>query len=197
MRRVAVGMSLVAMLSVTRPVLAQPEAVAPAAAAAKPSQVRSEGEQALPSELEPEPRRTWYGWQTLLADGLSLATVVLIGSHEGNWYGYVGFGMLLIGSPIVHFANLNVSSGLSSLAIRTLSAGSYILGALSGGGDDPPPLGMAMVVAGMIGLVTAVILDAAVLGWKERPRQGQARASLAPWIDPASGHAGLLYTESF
>jgi hypothetical protein len=42
-----------------------------------------------------------------------------------------------------------------------------------------------------------MIVDAAVLAWKEHPREVQASAWLTPWLDPQRGDVGLSYAARF
>jgi hypothetical protein len=87
--------------------LQAPDGAPPAASPAPPQGKvwTSDREQPLP-EWDPEPARTWYGWQTLLVDALAIGTAALTAttSIEGFW---LGVGMLVVGSPIVHIAHLN------------------------------------------------------------------------------------------
>ena len=125
-------MLLVAVLCVSVPSFAQPAAPLPAAtpdgaaqgappsaAAPAPPRKSQPWKERLDREPlpQPEPVRTWYGWQTLLVDGLAggLVALTALDVIEEYWF---GVGLLVISSPIVHFAHLNVAHGFTSLTIR-------------------------------------------------------------------------------
>lgn len=198
-----VVISLLAVMSVSVQALAQPATPPPLAAPsdsaapdapAPQSTVWKEWldrERPLP-EWEPEPARAWYGWQTLLVDALSIGTAAL--SAATTLEGFIlGVGMLVIGSPIVHFAHLNVAQGLASVGMRLVPGSLFVLAATSSGDKD-------LIGIGMLGLLATVVvmsLDAAVFAWKEQPGQERARAWLTPWLDPQRGRIGLDYAARF
>jgi hypothetical protein len=107
-----------------------------------------------------KPRRRWYGWQTLLVDGLTgMATIAALDSRDrsdvAGAFVFVGAGAFVVGTPIVHFAHGHAGKGLASLAIRGGCAGALGLGA----GKEAPQL-MALL---LLGLVAAIPIDAAIL----------------------------------
>jgi hypothetical protein len=230
----ALGMSLVAVLSVSAPAFADPPTPPPAAVpdtppqaaatdtppqaaatdapppAATPAPARKrkpwkewlDREAPLPVESEAT-QRIWYGWQTLLVDGLSLTAIAVAAAEEEGamWF---GAGLLLLGSPIVHFAHLNVAHGFYSLAIRAASGGLMALGAAVAVGDDffvesdgdSETTGTVVAVVGLLGVAAAVVLDASLFGWEERP-QARTFELVTPLIDPVRGHFGVGYARSF
>jgi hypothetical protein len=201
-------MSLFACLCLSAPALAEPSPPPPAAAPApapehKPWKEWLAREKPLPLEAEQQSTRMWYGWQTLLVDGISMGVVALstIGEETGAvWF---GLGMLLITSPIVHFAHMNIVGGFTSLAIRAVSSAMFVFGAsiatgdaFSEGSGDRDTEGTVLAAAGLLGMTTAVVVDAAVFAYEE-PMRGQSRAVLTPWFDPARGRIGLGYAAAF
>jgi hypothetical protein len=68
---------------------------------------------------------------------------------------------------------------------------------IGSGDDSSETTGTVIAVVGMLGLASAVILDASYFGFEERPRRGQSRATLTPWLDPQHGRFGLGYVSSF
>lgn len=214
------GISLLAISCVCARAFAEPPTPAPAslppaAAAAAPAPEPTpppqrkpwkewlDRESALPREPQLETERVWYGWQNLLIDGLALTAVALTAAevNEGVW---VGIGLLALGSPIVHFAHLNVSEGFISLAIRVGSGAVVAAGAavavdnsLFDGDRDSETQGTVIVIVGLLGLASAVVIDAAHFGFEERPVRGRDRASITPWFDPEHGRIGLGYAGSF
>jgi hypothetical protein len=143
-----------------------------------------------PVHLVAEPEPTWYGWQTLGIDVLSLTVGVLTAAAGGVIF---GMGALVIGSPIVHFAHANVSGGLISFGIRALAGGLFVaaVGLAHGETEQSNRLGL---LAGVT-IVSAIVVDAAVLGWDD---EGASQpVSLAPFVDPVQGRAGMHYAVSF
>lgn len=144
--------------------------------------------------------RIWYGWQTLLVDGIALSGIALAAAEEEDFV-WFGIGLMLVGSPIVHFGHLNITGGVSSLAIRAASAGLFVLGAAVAtdgfeGSSDEETIGTAVAVAGLLGVAAAVIVDASYFGYEEKPKPKQ-RELVMPWIDPGRGRYGLSYAASF
>jgi hypothetical protein len=193
-------MSLLVVSWVSVPSFAQPAAPLPAAASAprpesQPWKELLDREQPLP-DWEPEPVRSWYGWQTLLVDGLSIGVAVLSAAWtddlDAMWF---GVGMLMIGTPIVHFAHQNVSNGFGSLAIRLASGGVFALGYVLDQNTDRE--GFLWFWLGILGGATAVAVDAAVFAWDEEPRAQQPNAWLTPWLDLLHGRIGVAYASSF
>jgi hypothetical protein len=198
----AVVIPLLAVLCVAVQAVAQPAPPpqaagpdgAPLAASRAPPQGKvwtSDREQPLP-EWDPEPARTWYGWQTLLVDALAIGTAALTATTdiEGFW---LGVGMLVVGSPIVHIAHLNFTQGLVSFGMRLVPGSLFVLAGTASG--DKNPVGFGWL--GVLATTVVLIVDAAVLAWKEHPREAQARAWLTPWLDPQRGDVGLSYAARF
>jgi hypothetical protein len=147
----------------------------------------------------------WYGWQTLTADGLSIATMMAGGAIKAPGLSYVGAGGLFLGAPIVHFANARVGAGFGSLGLRVgmPTLGAMIGYAAAGPCHDQSGFGCIFhgwgeaIVGGLIGMGGAIALDASVLAHGERevehPREtGLPRVtSVAPSFDPLSRTASV------
>ena len=134
--------------------------------------------------------RTWYGWQTLILDAgsvASLGTGAVLFARQGPrediatqvllWSGVAG---ALLGAPIVHWAHTNTGRGFASLGLRV---GGLLVIALANpeGGSGDTPVGTAF---GLTMLGSAVALDAAVFGYEDHV---DAR-SIAGWsISPVLG----------
>ena len=137
---------------------------------------------------EPEPaQRSWYGWQTLTIDGVAAALLFAsIASTDASNNDATG-GMLviaggtyLLGTPIVHAMNGRAGIGAASLGIRI---GLPIIGLLAFGTDSQSLEGAA---AGFIlGMGTAVAIDAAVFARKRPPGADLPHAPPARSSDPA------------
>jgi hypothetical protein len=162
----------------------------------------------------------WYGWQTLLADGASVALVIggaTIASGSGSssnsnsrtGSALAGLGSLgyLVGGPIVHLANGRPFAGLGSLGLRAgLPVGGAILGGLIGLGtckDSSRDFGSGLCVLaigtlGFVGgVVAAVVADAVWLARK--PTELAKPQQAVRWIpdlslSPTGGSAGVRGT---
>jgi hypothetical protein len=149
------------------------------------------------------PKRTrWYGWQTLLADAASVALIVGGASAESGELALVGVGGLWLAAPTVHFSHRNVGRGLLSLGARfafpitgaAIGAAAEDCGA-SDGELDLCPLG-GILAGGLLGLVTAVIVDASVLAHEPDPEPAHG-VRLTPGVALGSKSGNLLLNGQF
>ncbi len=68
----------------------------------------------------PHYEKVWYGYQTLVIDGIALATLLGgVASKSGPVTG-VGLGTYVLGTPIVHMAHGNIGPGFGSLGLRLI-----------------------------------------------------------------------------
>jgi hypothetical protein len=179
-----------------------PPAAADDPAAPAGSQPWREAKERLPAPDYPGSEireRTWYGWQTLIADALGIGLIVF--GDESDII-FVGIGVLGLGAPLVHFAHANVDGGLISLAIRAGSIGLLVLGGAlvgnaifddrSSSSETRNTFGAVLIVASIVGGLTGLIVDAAVLGYETKTRKRDySTTSVAPWFDPARGSYGV------
>lgn len=163
-------------------------------------------ERETPKSPEPTPKeRIYYGWQTLLVDGLGIGLIVFAAGANESDVALIGVGVLTIGGPLLHFVHENTQGGLISLGIRALSLGLFVLGGFiaantifddnSSDDDTEALVGGALVIVGLGGEITAVVVDASVLAFvpaKTRSARKTA-AGVAPWIDPQRGSYGLRF----
>jgi hypothetical protein len=158
--------------SATAGVAESPQCAKAAAADERPLDLRS-----------PAPRSRWYGWQTLLVDGLSLGlTVAGFGTGSGA-VALLGISGLLIAAPIVHFGHGNMF-GVLSLILRVGSAALIVAGLASAIDDedsDNPTDRESLATAGLVGLGVTSVLDAAVFAFE--PRGG----TVTPYADARGG----------
>jgi hypothetical protein len=168
----------------------------------------------------PEPsgaaNRTWYGWQTLIVDGVSavfwvIGFAALSGDVEprvlamGIPFGTAGF---TLGGPIVHWANGNVGKGFMSFGINVgaFALTSVLVGGVwcaAGGCSDEEGyldgIGPGLMGGG-IGLVAATIVDLSVLAYRPRRTPSDALprrpTALLPTLDirRARASVGLMGT---
>jgi hypothetical protein len=169
---------------------------------------RSDGQG--PGDRQPPSRSAWYGWQTLLVDGVSLTVLVATGVAENNKYlpwdayafpVYTGLAGYLLGPPIVHAARDHWGKAGGSAAMR---AGSLLIltGAIveclqentqnenSGCTSNP------LFWFGVLSVPATVALDAALIA-HEDVRLDEGRLRLAPWIDAKSGRGGVVLSGAF
>jgi hypothetical protein len=151
----------------------------------------------------------WYGWQTLIADGATLA--LWIGGSAANTQALtdVGWASYLLAPPIIHWAHGKVGIGFASLGIRiaaplVLGLTGLAVGCAAGGSSGNSNNGLYGLAAGCavgfgVGVLTgyagAVVLDAAVFSYKkERVVQGGYTATsftIQPNLSLVHGHETL------
>jgi len=150
----------------------------------------------------------WYGWQTLIADGGSLAVGVVGGIMDLNeqktassvllYTGAVGY---VAGAPVVHWATGHFSAGFWSLGLRAglptvLGFLGYSLRPCSSTPPDGEPHSddvacFPYVLGGVVlGVLSAVTIDNAVVAREPIARPAEAasrRISIAPVVYRGGG----------
>jgi len=112
-------------------------------------------------------QRRWYGYQTLLVDGASIAALF---ANPG-----LGAGGLILGGPAVHTANGHVGKAFGSLGLRVgapiagIMAGAALEGAASGGCSDEWGCLGGAAIGFFVGGVSAIVIDSAVLANDDVP----------------------------
>jgi hypothetical protein len=148
-----------------------PQVEPPAAAAiplAPPSMVAPRD----PATSPPAASSQWYGWQILLSDAAVFSFAGLT-RNASVAYGWVG------GGAIVHLGHGNVGRGVASAALRAglPLVGAY-LGAASASGCTGDWCGLGEVLAGgAIGMVSAELIDVALLAHDSAPPSATVRAA--------------------
>ena len=66
----------------------------------------------------PDGPTTWYGWQTLTTDALSVGLVVVGSSNGSSGVALLGVGTYLAGGPVVHAAHHRPNAIAGSLGLR-------------------------------------------------------------------------------
>lgn len=137
-------------------------------------------------EGAPAPRRAWYGWQILLADGggqtLAFALGVTLANYReaGMIAGATGLATYALGGPSVHFAHGNVGKGFGSLGLRVgLPVVGVAAGVALGCGlsEDQYFCGFWGFPGFIVGAFSAIAIDAGALAYDEVPREETARRS--------------------
>jgi len=174
--------SLTAALLLSRLTLA--EAADPAAAPTAPP---------APTRATADPPTTdWYGWQTLIVDGASIATGSVLAStlefdpnEQPSDLGLIGatwYGLGAVGAPAVHYAHGNAGVGAASLSLRVLvpPVAGFVgfLGTCMGRGDIEHDCVVDGYTGGtLVGLAGVATIDAALLAWeRERPEATPTRS---------------------
>jgi hypothetical protein len=123
----------------------------------------------------------WYGWQTLLVDAGSLALLVAGLEAQSSAVGDLAGVSYALGPPVVHVAHDRVGPAIGDLFLRL---GAPVVFAVAGGlvaadtaspnrssNDAGLPVWLGGAATGLvIGVVTAVAIDAAALAWEPGTR---------------------------
>ncbi len=160
------------------PAAAVPSRDEPATASREPTLRR--GSDGVASSTAP--RRRWYGWQTLLLDGVAfsmLASSAYVSNNSAS--GTLAVGSLVtyaVGAPIVHIAHGHTAKGFGDLGLRVglplafagvgYAAGSDTCGKSSALICIPSSLAYA-AIGFVLGMGTAIALDGAVLAREDAP----------------------------
>lgn len=197
----------------------EPELPRPARVAAPPSQARAASpaaKTALITERRPEPaapdsyaaasdeavrsRRRWYGWQTLIADGATLAT--LLGAAAAGSAGKQGDALAAplsvlgvagyeFAPGIVHFAHKNPGRGFASFGMRIglPLAGGFIGASAASGCDGFLCEAGGAAIGVLVGVGAAIAIDAAVFAYEDPKLSSSPRVKLVPQLAFARGGA--------
>lgn len=150
-----------------------------------------------PVPVEPPPRRRWYGWQTLAADGASLAVFLTAGIASSGNEGFGGrvaaIGAVSYGlTPgIIHFVHRNPGRGFASFGIRLGMplAGVFIGASAASGCSGFLCEAGGAAVGALIGAGGAIAIDAAVLAYEDPPDHPPIGVSFQPLISVTPKHA--------
>ena len=120
----------------------------------------------------------WYGWQILVADGLSTGLMIAGARSEGLTA--VGLGGYFLAGPIIHGAHGDMPQAIADLGLRAglPVAGLYLGNALDTNRDAEIPAGAILGLLG--GGVTAMVIDYAALSRHVRPEEPRTLAGVAP-----------------
>jgi len=155
----------------------------------------------------PEPKRRWYGWQTLLVDGASVVLLAVGGASNSSSdasvaaaaFGSIGY---LFGAPIVHAAHGNWGKAGGSFAFRAGSIVLLLIGAVSctnGSFEGNCSGGDLLLVLGALGIPAAIAVDAAVIA-REDVAPGdddEARVLIRPWVAKHGRGGGMSLGGAF
>lgn len=173
---------LLPSIALALPIVAASSMLATPACAGEPA-APSTAMEVPPAEPSATSERRWYGYQTLAIDGAAVGFGVLSGISDGRMsrtvFDIAGVGTYLLGGPFVHLAHGHIGKGLGSFGIRVgaplacLLIATMLGAAAAPNNDGGAKLGGAVtgVEYGMLfGVVTASILDFAILAHEDVPR---------------------------
>jgi hypothetical protein len=158
---------------------------------------------------EPMVERSWYGWQTLLSDAVSVGLMVSAANGHADERGSVGAFGYALGGPIIHLAHGHAGKAGGSLGLRL---GAPVVGVLIGFGIDDCErtnghredewCGFEGAIGGFIvGIALAVLVDAAVIANEDVeagvPHRAETGVRLRPDIRVANNRAQLSLAGSF
>ncbi|WP_437810993.1 hypothetical protein [Sorangium sp. So ce1078] len=148
-----------------------------------------------------QPRtRVWYGWQHLLVLGGTVILAPIAVATENEPLAWLAAGAFVLGGPVTHWANGHLGKGFASLGLNAgCTLGGGMVGALIGSSSDSRMFDAlaGLFIGGGLGLVTANIIDIAVLQ-HEVPTTSESydyirlrspRLRLAPHVGLAPGRA--------
>jgi hypothetical protein len=146
------------------------------------------------------PRRTWYGWQTLIVDGAALSALLLGAAIDGS--GTDGGNVALLGllgyefgPGIVHFVHRNPGRGFASFGVRLGMplTGAFLGASVSSNCDGYRCEADGAALGFLLGMAGAIAIDAAVFAYDERrpsaERATRASSSWAPLVSVQPGRA--------
>lgn len=146
---------------------------------------------------EPQVERSrWYGWQTLTADGVSLAAILVgaalderrSGKDEFVWLGILGYELA---PGFVHFAHRHVGRGFASFGIRLGMplAGVFLGASLASGCNTNLCEATGAGVGALLGMGGAIAIDAALFAYDDPKRAAARRVGLVPLVSVTPGQA--------
>jgi hypothetical protein len=114
------------------------------------------------------PKTRWYGWQIIPIDAAALGVIAValaLGEDAVPAPAVIALGAYAVGGPIVHLVHGRPLIALGSFGLRV---GMPAVGALVGSAgenckDDKCTGGWPTAVGGLVGAITAMSLDAALL----------------------------------
>ncbi len=194
----------------TKPLLEGPAAPG-LVAGVRPARVSLEQQRLAPRSTAPEleadldadepvrPRRRWYGWQTLSADGAALLLALsAVGLSQGSSADTTALSVpALLGyefAPgVIHFAHGNPGRAFASMGVRlgVPLAAAFVGATAASGCDDYGCEAGGAAVGFLLGIGGAMAIDAAVFAYDEQSPPPTARTSLLPLVSVTSRGAVL------
>lgn len=123
------------------------------------------------------PSRRWYGWQTLLLDGVTIGAIATGVATDNPSVAYAAFAGYVLSGPIVHGAHGRWGIAAASGGMRLLTPVTFLGLTVSPG--EGYPAGTVEYRRTMIalGFAIPVIVDATLLCW-EKPSEPDSDSSV-------------------
>lgn len=141
--------------------------------------------------------RRWYGWLSLSTATPGALVVAAAAERSSSELFLLGATGMALGPPIVHAAYGNWGKAVGALAMNVGlgTAGMFIgYGVME---DRERGLNVGAPIGLTVGVLTAVVFDAAFVAWDEptparaAPRRAPPRAAVLPAMQVAPGQASL------
>ncbi|HEU4407671.1 MAG TPA: hypothetical protein VFS43_20570 [Polyangiaceae bacterium] len=141
--------------------------------------------------------RRWYGWQTLAADGASIALIAVGSSSDASGLAVVGSLGLFLASPSVHWAHGHLGKGFASLGLRAGPTALLGVGLVVVDQGDQPSAGRnvaggILIGLGALGALAAPVADSLALAREEVPASARGAKPAGP--APGAGAAPVSLT---
>jgi hypothetical protein len=127
----------------------------------------------------------WYGWQTLVTDGVALFLATTASSDRTSSLGVPALMTYGLGGPIVHLAHGRPGAAFGSFAARAgLPLVGFGVGMVAQGGQCGE-FCILPVLLGMAGIPAAIALDAAVIAREPVKRPPPSSVALVQRLTPS------------
>jgi hypothetical protein len=151
-----------------------------------------------PERDEPLP---WYGWETLLIDAASISMLVVAAESDEGPVAVIGLGIYALGGPAIHFGHGEALNGIGSLGLRLgLPAIGGLIGAQVAQVSEGCRGYECFEGAGygiLLGMGAAVVLDAALLGYRRSDDVSVTSRRVVPTLSLAGGRSTLGLAGTF
>jgi hypothetical protein len=175
----------------------------------KPTAAQAPSANGSPAQGPVQMTTEWYGWQTLAADGASLALFVggvgTTAARSSGTSSALLLGSLAVyslGGPIIHFAHNRPGAALGSFGLRwgmptvgTLLGVSFAYASCGKSNDNGVCYGVYGLLGLTVGTIGAIVVDSALLA-REQVQVKFTAAKNFTWrpdlnVSPSSVSAGL------
>jgi len=143
------------------------------------------------------PHETWYGYQTLIADGAVLGFFLLVDAESKSKIHVVDTSLALLSGPTIHLANGNLSGMFASFLVRAPAAAAILKANYQDTCDPKHENGCfdAWTTLAVVAAITAITLDASVFSYvKEEAPKRKKSPSVGVTPTFARGFAGLSFS---